>query len=222
MDSLRKLPLEKMLFESTERWEETKKLEGLLFYAQRLQELSYDKSDFLEKSLSTPARKIVTEILELLKIEEEGVLKGIDGELQSLKDELKEKIHNDPIAKQLLGSKIERYIKSLDSESRKDVKNTLQLITLKLSPERYWQLLSEEVAETVTKNKEKDKILTLANTTFEFLTFYGYEKGTIYHLVNSPGLTLKISGVLFNSSFTFSPTAGTYLCAMPLVNTRSG
>lgn len=173
-----------MIFESTESWD-VKALEGMLFFVQRLQELSYDQSDFLEKSLSTPAARIVKECLEALDMEEEGIVKGAEAELQILRDELKEKIHADPIAKSLLGDKKERYIGILETGAGKDLRNTLQLIQLKLSADRYWSLLKHQISEAVKKSREKDNILLLADTCFEFLTLYGYEKGTVYHLVKT-------------------------------------
>ncbi|MEC7548043.1 MAG: hypothetical protein VYB48_14040 [Pseudomonadota bacterium] len=174
-----------MLFEKPNNWSDEKELEGLLFYVQRLQELSYDQSDFIEKAVGTPARKIVKEYLEVLKIEEEGVVKGLENELEVLRAELKEKLSTDTVAKSLLGNKRERYLAALESESHKDVKSTLQLISLKLSSEKYWSLLKLSVIDLLSTPKEKDKILNIANLTFEFLTMYGYEKGTIYHFVNS-------------------------------------
>lgn len=173
-----------MIFESTMNWD-VKALEGMLFFVQRLQELSYDQSDFLEKSLSTPAARIVKECLEALDMEEEGIVKGAEAELQILKDELKEKISTDLIAKSLLGDKKERYISILETGSGKDLRNALQLMALKLSADRYWGLLKQEISETIKKPREKDNLLLLADTCFEFLTLYGYEKGTIYHLIKT-------------------------------------
>lgn len=173
-----------MIFESPENWN-VKDLEGMLFFVQRLQELSYDQSDFLEKSLSTPAARIVKECLDALDLEEEGIIKGAEAELQILREELKEKIYRDPIAKTLLGDKKERYISILDTGTGKDLRNTLQLMGLKLSADRYWDLLKQQISETVNKPREKDNILLLADTCFEFLTLYGYEKGTVYHLIKS-------------------------------------
>lgn len=173
-----------MIFESPANWD-VKALEGMLFFVQRLQELSYDQSDFLEKFLSTPAARIIQECLDALDMEEEGVVKGAEAELQILRDELKEKIHRDPIAKLLLGDKKERYISILDTGSGKDLRHTLQLMALKLSASWYWDLLKQKISETVKKPREKDNILLLADTCYEFLTLYGYEKGTIYHLIKS-------------------------------------
>src|SRR4249920_1920364 len=45
---------------------------------------------------------------------------------------------------------------------------------------------------------------------------------TIYQRVNSPGFTLNNSASLLMTSLFTWPTAGTYLCAIPFVSTRSG
>lgn len=182
-----------MIFESTANWD-VKALEGMLFFVQRLQELSYDQSDFLEKSLSTPAARIVKECLEALDMEE-GIVKGAEAELQILRDELKEKIHTDPIAKSLLGDKKSDTSASSKQALGKIPRNTLQLIQLKLSADRYWSLLKQQISEAVKKSREKDNILLLADTCFEFLTLYGYEKGTVYHLVKSTFFNKKAAAV---------------------------
>ncbi len=174
-----------MRFEKTNNWSDENALEGLLFYVQRLQELSYDQSDFIEKAIGTPAKKIVGEYIEILRTDEEGVVKGLENEYEILRGELKEKLSTDTVAKSLLGNKRERYLAALESESHKDVKSALQLISLKLSSERYWNLLKKSVIDILSFPKEKDKIHNMANLTFEFLTMYGYEKGTIYHFINA-------------------------------------
>lgn len=44
----------------------------------------------------------------------------------------------------------------------------------------------------------------------------------MYHLVSSPGRTLKTVAFGLSSSFEIYPTEGAYLNDMPFVNTRSG
>lgn len=173
-----------MLFPSTKSWDDVKKLEGLLFYVLRLQELSYDQSDFTEKSIGHPASSLITELEQVIHIVEKGTIKGQEKELTILKDELKEKISSDPVSKKLLGTKIDRYMNCLDSGSMEDIKLTLELVDLKLAPFKYWEELKDQINEVVIDGKQKDKILNIANLTFEFLLDYGYEKGTIYHFIN--------------------------------------
>ncbi|AZV27809.1 hypothetical protein CT157_17935 [Pseudomonas syringae] len=189
-----------MRFDPTDNWSDLKSLEGMLFFVQRIYELSYDQSDFSEKSLSTPAITIVTELLDAIEVEEHGVIKGISTELQILKEELKEKISNDPIAKTLLGDKKERYLNSIENENGKNLKNTLQVIYIKLSTDKYWSLLKTEIIKIIDQHREKDKIKLLADTTFEFLTTYGYEKGTIYHLIKTIFFNNNNSEIIDSSS----------------------
>lgn len=174
-----------MLFPSTESWEDEIKLEGLLFFALRLQELSYDQSDFIEKSNTAPVVQIIKEYEEIIEIAEQDIVKGTGKELDILKEELKEKIYSDTVAKVLIGDKLHRYISSLDSGTLKNVKTTLELLGLKLDPHKYWSEIQDQINDVIEKPKEKDKIFNIANLTFEFLVGFGYEKGTIYHFVNS-------------------------------------
>lgn len=174
-----------MLFPSTQSWSDLKELEGLLFYALRLQELSYDQSDFVEKSVGTPVFNIIREYQDVIAIEDTGLVKGQEKELAILNEELKEKIHSDPVCKKLIGDKLDRYINCLKLDSKYEVNNTLELILLKIKPTKYWEELKNQVRSIILNGKQKDKILNLANLTFEFLINYGYEKGTIYHFINT-------------------------------------
>ncbi|MBV7298378.1 HEPN domain-containing protein [Enterovibrio paralichthyis] len=174
-----------MIITNIATWEYKQDLEGLLFFSQRMLELSYDKSDFNEKNVSVSITDIINECLQYLELEEKGVYEVSNTELDSLLEEIIERVRDDVVIKNMLGDKIEYYLNSLKSgKDRKSLKNILEIIDLKINPMIYFEKIKDEVKKYVNDYKRKDDLVKTTTMFFNFLVSYGYQKGTIYFLVN--------------------------------------
>ncbi|WP_318512703.1 HEPN domain-containing protein [Photobacterium leiognathi] len=148
-------------------------------------ELSYDKSDFDEKNVSSSITDIINECLQYLELEEKGVYEASNTELDSLFEEIKERIREDIVAKNMLGDKIDYYLNLLNSKTeRKSLKNILEIINLKINPIVYFDKIKDEVRKYVYDYTKKDDLIITTTMFFNFLVSYGYQKSTIYFLVN--------------------------------------
>ncbi len=174
-----------MIITNIATWDYKQDLEGLLFFAQRMLELSFDKSDFNEKNVSVSISDVISECLQYLELEEKGVYEVSNSELESLFEEIVEKIREDVVVKQMLGDKIDYYLNSLNcGNDRKSLKNVLEIINLKINPENYFWRIKDEVKKNAINYKRKDELIKTTTMLFSFLVSYGYKKGTIYFLVN--------------------------------------
>ncbi|MCK8077026.1 HEPN domain-containing protein [Vibrio sp. 1CM2L] len=174
-----------MIITNLATWAYKPELEGLLFFSQRLLELSYDRSDYVEKNIKVPLKDIITECLEYIELQEKGLHITSDTELNMLYDEIRENIRTDSVVKKLLNEKAEVYLSKLNaSNDNKELKNILELIKFKIPSQRYLNEVVEQLKEAISTPKQKKKIQNLTDKLYEFLVSYGYQKGTIYFLTN--------------------------------------
>jgi len=174
-----------MKFKLLSNWTYTNKLEGLLLFAQRLQELSYIKSDYLEKNSHTSLWEIIHEYLDIINILTKESVSYYDKELDILYTEIYEKISNDKVASKLLGDKKFKYLNGIKSSNTiPSIKQNLEILELKLNPKKWLNLYGKMIKEILDDTKKKDIIILFTNNLFEFLTYYGYQKSTILHIIN--------------------------------------
>lgn len=174
-----------MKFKKLNTWVYTEQLEGLLLFVQRLQELSYVQTDYLEKNTQVSIWEIITEYLEIVKIIEKKSINYYNKELNIIYEELIEKISNDKISTILLGDKINRYKEGLNpSNNLSIIKQTLEIIEQKINPIKWFELFKKELLIIIKDTKKKDIIIINTNLLFEFFVYYGYQKNTIQHIIN--------------------------------------
>ncbi|WP_063669710.1 hypothetical protein [Aliivibrio fischeri] len=174
-----------MIFTKLDTWKYEQKLEGLLFFSQRLLELSYDKSDYTEKSMSIPIKDVIEECLEYIDLEDKGLYSVSKTEMDMLFEEIKDYIRCDSVAKELLGIKIDYYFAKLNVDNDNNtIRNILEIIDMKINPDEYYSELKRVLKEAIVDYNKKDNLITLTTQLFKFLISYGYQKGTIYFLIN--------------------------------------
>lgn len=170
---------------SLTHWTLNENTENLLFFAQRLLELSYNKSDFKEKNLKISTLDLIDELLNLLEFQTDKGEDGITHDFEILLSELSDSVKTDDVIKKILGDKKEIYLASLvKGMDIKILKNTLEVLKLKINPDKYYEETQEIIKTLISNNKNKDKLYQATTRLFEFLTWYGYQQGTIYHLLN--------------------------------------
>lgn len=161
------------------KWENSKELSGLLFFAQRMCELLYDKT---LDSYKMPALNTHTSVLELRALIERYVAGKIPQKsylfaLQEAKDKItKENIFNIKEKERLL-----KYIRQIEADS--DVKQ-LKLVASVLAAEvysGYWEKLKHNVIGQVSNGKNKKVIDALCANLAVEIQNRGYHKGYIFH-----------------------------------------
>lgn len=173
-----------MIITQTKTWEKPEDLQGLLFFCQRILELSYDKSDFKGKNVSLFIREVIKEALELFEFNIRHGNEIDSHDFNLLLDEIKSKIKNDHVLKEILGDKREYYLNRLNTNTdQKTLKNTLEVLNLKVHPREYFYKSKEKIKSLLPTKKFKE-LYQATTRLFEFLIWYGYQKGTIYFLIN--------------------------------------
>lgn len=174
-----------MIITNIKTWMYQDNLESLLFFSQRILELAYDKSDFKEKNISVDFNDIINEILDLIEFQKEVKEDISTTELEILILELKDRIYKDEVIKIILGDKIENYISKLSVGCDRNIlTNTLEVLKLKINPYEYYSNSKNLIKNLIIINKNRDKLFDVTTRLFEFLIWYGYQKGTIYFLTN--------------------------------------
>lgn len=174
-----------MKFKKLDSWTYTDNLEGLLLFVQRLHELSFIHSDYLEKNIHTSIWEIISEYYEIIEHIEKDNLTYYNKELDIIYEELKSKIQKDKISTILLGDKIARYLEGINPKNKISfIKQSLEIINRKINPHQWFEIYKMEILEIVKDNKKKDIIIHNTNLLFEFLVYYGYQKNTIHHIIN--------------------------------------
>lgn len=174
-----------MKFKSVDDWLYNSKLEGLLLFTQRLQELSYIKSDYLEKNINISIWEIINEYLDIINFIDKNSVKYYDKELDILYEEIKYKISLDKATSSLLGDKKDRYLNGIKPNNKISyIKQNLEILKLKINPKKWFKIYKDIILEIIEDVKKKDKIIQYTDLLFEFLVFYGYQKSTIHHIIN--------------------------------------
>lgn len=166
-------------------WNYSENLEGLLFFVQRIYELTADTTDFLEKEVRLASCEIVKEILDLIRVHETMKLGSFEVEISCLKEELIHALKMDEVGSILIGPKIDRYVATLSTPNNTEgIKQAMEVMLLRLDSGQYLKKMETCLLESVQDYKKKDRIFLLCNRLFEVLLNCGYQKGTIQHLVN--------------------------------------
>lgn len=154
-----------MRFRNLKKWNKPEDCEGLLFFAQRMEELLFDYTLDSYKPLSLNPPYLCQEALLILGDIENKI---IDKEnLNHVLNELKWSIQKDTVAKSLLDAEIDSYVLLNKETPDKLKKIRLEVLSRTLEPFRYLdkcnELLTAAIQETQKKNI--DKLATTLVTT---------------------------------------------------------
>ncbi len=164
-------------------WEYSTKLEGLLFFAQRMNEALFD---FSPDKYKAPALYTTSSCIEVLstidKIKKETwPIKT----LETVFEEFKYLYKNDTIAQKLVNADIGYYFSTISLDKIDEIKIKLELIYLKIEPLKYFNVLKDELIRVIEDGKEKQKIENYALKLISLLLHIGYSQGYIYKSTNS-------------------------------------
>lgn len=167
-----------MKFKNISRWTIEPELEGLLFFAQRLDELVWDFTLDTHKPMSLNAPYLCQEALTVMENIEQDLIDAAN--LKPILEEIIWSVRNDPISKALLDLPIENYISLNDDVKPADRKRRLSSLSNTLGPLRYLRECFDQLSAQV-KATEKKKIDATTRTMVTTLINMGVSK-KVYRL----------------------------------------
>ncbi|MBO0613792.1 hypothetical protein [Thiothrix fructosivorans] len=167
-----------MRFRSLQKWDLNPSLDGLLFFAQRLDELLFDYTLDSYKPSALNAPFLCIEALKLIRdIEEERIEKT---NLSHVMSELEWSVNNDEIAKKLLDLNASYYILKDDSVPLVEKRHRLNILGKTLEPSRYLKRCKEELFDAI-ENSRKKEIDSFARNFTTTLINFGYSRTFLYN-----------------------------------------
>ena len=162
-----------MRFRSLEKWEISPEVEGLIFFAQRAEELLFDYTVDSYKPMSLNAPFLCEEALSVISDVKKGLLDK--AHLRPILEELSWSLKHDLVAKFLVDLPYESYILSEENASIEEVEIKLSVLRRTFDSYRY---LDEclDLLYIAIKNKKKKDIDSIARLLFTNLINQGMSK----------------------------------------------
>lgn len=171
-----------MRFRNLSRWSIDPSLDGLKFFAQRLDELLFDYTLDSYKPAALNAPFLAKEALSLIKDIEAGVIDYAN--LSHVLEELVWSVQNDKVAKGLLDSDIEYYTSISNQSELPSLKLRLEVLERSTNPLRYLNATFSRLDESI-QSIEKKSIDVLARTLVTTLINTGLSKQHLQDCVQS-------------------------------------
>lgn len=160
------------------KWELKPELEGLLFFAQLINELLFDYTLDTYKIPALNSHTLARELLYAIQESETGLLK--QGTINPIQMELHDRLSKDPVVKEIIKDYFEEFIESLKREQPiQEVKGKVTLLINKLG-DKYFNLSKRMLKEAVISSKEKENITRITRNYIIELIDKGYSPQHIY------------------------------------------
>lgn len=173
-----------MKYKKTDHWTNKPEQEGLLFFAQILDEALFDFTldSFKPKALNL--RLLCIEAIQTIDNIKKGVIKKPN--MKSIVEELLWSINSDLVAKDIFGDKFDVIVSKIkrNENNPNELKAVIVHLYHQLDQRKYLKKIQELLIELVPVNKAKEKIYKLSKTFLTELINYGYLPGHIYHQLN--------------------------------------
>ena len=143
-----------MRFRSLEKWDICPEVEGLIFFAQRAEELLFDYTVDSYKPMSLNAPFLCEEALSVIEDVKNGLLDKAN--LRPILEELLWSLQHDKVAKSLADLPFESYILSSESSPIEDVEIKLSVLRRTLDSYRYLDRCFDLLFLAIEENKKKD------------------------------------------------------------------
>lgn len=168
---------------SLDNWKVDTELDGLLFFAQTIEEMS---SRYTLDSYKAPVFNSHSLCDEIIGVSEE-ILQGFLHEkgIIPIKEELIWNLQNDPVARHILGYRYHSIIDELKgSENQKKLIRIVKPIKYLLDG-KYFDVLKDQLIAYVKKPNEKEIISNLSKILISELLFYGYSQEYLHQMIMS-------------------------------------
>jgi hypothetical protein len=178
---------------SSSHWDNLSDLEGLLFFAQTIDEMLFEYTLDSYKPMALNCRLLCIECVRTIGEVRDGYMPKKN--LQSVLEELKWSLDKDLAAKEILGKKFNFYINQIKPSEIKlnELENIVKFIYNHFSDRKYLEQLKLSLTDLVKNGNQKEKIRTLTSSYLTELINYGYHPNHIdyqnYHFFfdNSKG-----------------------------------
>lgn len=164
---------------SSSHWKNLKDLQGLLFFAQTIDEMLFEYTLDSYKPMALNCRLLCIECLNTIDEVRGGYMPKKN--LQSVLEELKWSLEKDIAAKDILGRKFEFYVSKIKPNEIKlnALENIIKLIYNHFNSRKYLEQLKLTLTRLVKDGNEKDKIRNLTSSYLTELINYGYHPNYI-------------------------------------------
>lgn len=199
---------------SSSHWENLTDIQGLLFFAQTIDEMLFEYTLDSYKPMALNCRLLCIECLSTINEVKDGYMPKKN--LQSVLEELKWSLEKDIAAKEILGKKFDFYINQIKPNDIKinALENIIKFILNHFIKRNYLEELKKCLTFLITEGKQKDKIRNLTSSFLTELINYGYHPNHIdyqnYHFFFDTNKKQKISKVEqlkdFFALFNFEPS----------------
>jgi hypothetical protein len=164
-------------FRSLHKWHLTEPLSGLVFFAQRLDELLFDYTLDSYKPSALNASSLSIEALAVISGIEKGEIEAAN--LDPVLDELEWSIRQDSVSKSLLDVEVEQYVLKHADTPLNEKKIRLEVLSRTLHSNRYVERCSEQLRKAISLG-HKSEINFLAQTLITTLVNRGLSKAFLY------------------------------------------
>ena len=167
-----------MIKHDLKNWIYTNDLEGLLFFAQRLNEALFD---FSPDRYKAPTLFTISSCLELLRTAS-SVKNGVFPlkTLETVFEEFKSIYNKDIIAQELVGVDAKNYFLEITESNLEKFITGIELLIMKMPPREYLNLLKEKLKEAIVSCKRKREIEDYSLKYISILTHLGYTRDFLY------------------------------------------
>ncbi len=169
-----------MKFRNLRNWENPKDLEGLVFFAQLLEELLFDYSIDTYKPSAMNSSSLCMEALELVQDIEAEILDAAN--LKHVLHELLTNLSNDEVAEALIPISLEDVRARLENESTpmRDKRILLEILASHIALDKYKLENERQLAEAVCDAAGKKRIRALARSYITTLLNMGHSSDFLY------------------------------------------
>ncbi|MEW8355082.1 MAG: hypothetical protein AB2665_14885 [Candidatus Thiodiazotropha sp.] len=167
-----------MKFRSLHKWKDDPSLEGLLFFAQRMEELLFDYTLDSYKPSALNAPFLCQEALQLIEDIEDKIIEPAN--LVHVLKELEWSVQGDKLAKSLLDVDLNYYILHDQETSISEKRKRLEALSRTIGPTRYLSKCKKLLKQNI-ESKSKANIAGLANFLTTTLINIGYSKTFLYN-----------------------------------------
>lgn len=160
------------------KWKYSSELEGLLFFAQTVEELLFNYTMDTYKVPAMNSHTLCNELCQTLSDIESGVIK--QGAIKPIIEELCDRLIKDPVATSLLGEIRDELVSYLNrGSSVAEIKVRVELLNNKLEKE-YLDENKRLLKETLVDIKQKERIASVTRALITELISVGYSPEYIY------------------------------------------
>jgi hypothetical protein len=167
-----------MKIPNLKKWDLNPEIEGLLFFAQTIDELLFDYTIDTYKIPALNSRTLTLELLSSIKDLESGFLRK--GAIEPMVRELTDALNKDPVIRVVVGNHFEELLGSLgDYQHTKKLTTAVEYL-VNTADDSYFLTSVKLLKEAIHTPREKDKIARLTRIYINELISRGYAPQYIY------------------------------------------